>query len=183
VLELRDGRHSLDHPGHAAEKGDTRRACATGGATLEANSPGDVAKAVGFAGEGEIAVADHSVRFSKNADSALAARLVTANLRLVVKIAQEYRRQHDNLLDLIQEGNLGLHPRRRKVRSEFQRHALDSPRIVPKVQGQVGDSSKGSHHVELQFPSATSPRPSRRARRDPCGSVIDEVSRFDRKYR
>ncbi|HZL20166.1 MAG TPA: sigma-70 family RNA polymerase sigma factor [Polyangia bacterium] len=98
-------------------------------ATLEANAPGDVAKSVGFAGDGEIAVADHSTigaylhelrayplmtreeehdTVSKNADSALAARLVTANLRLVVKNAQEYRRQHDNLLDLIQEGNLGL---------------------------------------------------------------------------
>jgi RNA polymerase sigma-32 factor len=37
-----------------------------------------------------------------------ARKLITANLRLVVKIAQEYRRAHRNLLDLIQEGNLGL---------------------------------------------------------------------------
>jgi RNA polymerase sigma-32 factor len=49
-----------------------------------------------------------AVRFSKNADPHLSARLITANLRLVVKIAQEYRRAHRNILDLIQEGNIGL---------------------------------------------------------------------------
>ncbi|HEY5052242.1 MAG TPA: RNA polymerase factor sigma-32 [Solirubrobacterales bacterium] len=49
-----------------------------------------------------------AVRLSKTADRALAASLVTANLRLVVKIAQEYRRAHNNILDLIQEGNVGL---------------------------------------------------------------------------
>jgi RNA polymerase sigma-32 factor len=35
-------------------------------------------------------------------------RLVTANLRLVVKIANEFARASKNLLDLIQEGNVGL---------------------------------------------------------------------------
>lgn len=35
-------------------------------------------------------------------------RLVTANLRLVVKIAMEYRRAYAQMLDLIQEGNAGL---------------------------------------------------------------------------
>ena len=37
-----------------------------------------------------------------------AARLVTSNLRLVVKIAYEYRRAYKNIMDLIQEGNIGL---------------------------------------------------------------------------
>jgi RNA polymerase sigma-32 factor len=49
-----------------------------------------------------------AVRFCKQHDPALASRLITANLRLVVKIAQEYRRAHRNILDLIQEGNIGL---------------------------------------------------------------------------
>jgi RNA polymerase sigma-32 factor len=49
-----------------------------------------------------------AVRFSKTGDSQAARRLITANLRLVVKISQEYRRAHKNLLDLIQEGNIGL---------------------------------------------------------------------------
>jgi RNA polymerase sigma-32 factor len=35
-------------------------------------------------------------------------RLITANLRLVVKIAMEYRRAYSQILDLIQEGNAGL---------------------------------------------------------------------------
>jgi RNA polymerase sigma-32 factor len=35
-------------------------------------------------------------------------RLITANLRLVVKIANDFRQAQANLLDLIQEGNYGL---------------------------------------------------------------------------
>ncbi|HTJ84541.1 MAG TPA: RNA polymerase factor sigma-32, partial [Polyangiaceae bacterium] len=49
-----------------------------------------------------------AVRFIKTQDPAIAARLVTSNLRLVVKIAYEYRRAYKNILDLIQEGNIGL---------------------------------------------------------------------------
>jgi len=49
-----------------------------------------------------------AVEYSKNKDPRLARRLITANLRLVVKIAHEYRRAYRNLLDLVQEGNLGL---------------------------------------------------------------------------
>ncbi|MBU4277908.1 MAG: RNA polymerase factor sigma-32 [Proteobacteria bacterium] len=42
-------------------------------------------------------------------DPALAAKLVTSNLRLVVKIAMDHQRYWmRNLLDLIQEGNIGL---------------------------------------------------------------------------
>jgi len=41
-------------------------------------------------------------------DMASRNRLVTANLRLVVKIAMEYRRAYSQILDLIQEGNAGL---------------------------------------------------------------------------
>jgi RNA polymerase sigma-32 factor len=49
-----------------------------------------------------------AVKFQKTGDVEAARRLVTSNLRLVVKIAHEYRRAHRNLLDLIQEGNVGL---------------------------------------------------------------------------
>ena len=46
--------------------------------------------------------------FAETQDSAVGARLVTSNLRLVVKIAFEYRTFTSNVLDLIQEGNIGL---------------------------------------------------------------------------
>ena len=49
-----------------------------------------------------------SEKFVTTQDSAAAARLVTSNLRLVVKIAYEYRRAYKNIMDLIQEGNIGL---------------------------------------------------------------------------
>lgn len=41
-------------------------------------------------------------------DINIAKKLVVANLRLVVKIAMEYRSAHQNVMDLIQEGNVGL---------------------------------------------------------------------------
>ena len=49
-----------------------------------------------------------AVKYSKTGDVAAAARLVTANLRLVVKLAYEYRRAYKNMMDLVQEGNIGL---------------------------------------------------------------------------
>ncbi len=49
-----------------------------------------------------------AVRWREDGDVAAARMLVLANLRLVVKIAMEYRRAWINTLDLIQEGNLGL---------------------------------------------------------------------------
>jgi RNA polymerase sigma-32 factor len=47
-------------------------------------------------------------RWVETHDPEAGRRLVLANLRLVVKIAMEYRRAWANTLDLIQEGNLGL---------------------------------------------------------------------------
>jgi RNA polymerase sigma-32 factor len=49
-----------------------------------------------------------AVRYTETQDVDTAARLVTANLRLVVKLAYEYRRAYRNIMDLIQEGNIGL---------------------------------------------------------------------------
>ncbi len=47
-------------------------------------------------------------RFKEKGDVRAGQMLVLANLRLVVKIALEYQRHWTELLDLIQEGNLGL---------------------------------------------------------------------------
>jgi RNA polymerase sigma-32 factor len=47
-------------------------------------------------------------RFQATGDLEAAARLVSANLRLVVKLAHQYHRNPLSLLDLIQEGNIGL---------------------------------------------------------------------------
>ena len=49
-----------------------------------------------------------AVRWREQGDVDAARQLVLSNLRLVVKIAMEYRRAWTNVLDLIQEGNLGL---------------------------------------------------------------------------
>ena len=49
-----------------------------------------------------------AVRYRETGDVDAAYRLVASNLRLVVKIAHEYRRTAFQLLDLVQEGNMGL---------------------------------------------------------------------------
>ena len=50
----------------------------------------------------------YAVAFAETGDREAAEKLVTANLRLVIKIAFQYHRQWANVLDLIQEGNVGL---------------------------------------------------------------------------
>ncbi|MCU0690554.1 MAG: RNA polymerase factor sigma-32 [Polyangiaceae bacterium] len=49
-----------------------------------------------------------AVSYAETGDVEAAAKLVSSNLRLVVKIAYEYRRAYRNIMDLIQEGNIGL---------------------------------------------------------------------------
>ncbi|RLA65851.1 MAG: RNA polymerase subunit sigma [Epsilonproteobacteria bacterium] len=45
---------------------------------------------------------------AETGDIDVAKKLVLHNLRLVVKIAMEYKSAHQNVMDLIQEGNIGL---------------------------------------------------------------------------
>jgi RNA polymerase sigma-32 factor len=49
-----------------------------------------------------------ALRYYEDGDESAAQELVTSNLRLVIKIAFQYHRQWSNVLDLIQEGNVGL---------------------------------------------------------------------------
>jgi RNA polymerase sigma-32 factor len=49
-----------------------------------------------------------AVQYKEYGNVEAAYKLVTANLRLVVMIAREYQKAFKNLLDLIQEGNMGL---------------------------------------------------------------------------
>jgi RNA polymerase sigma-32 factor len=49
-----------------------------------------------------------AIRYRETGDAMAAERLVTSNLRFVVKIAAEYSRFGAKLIDLVQEGNVGL---------------------------------------------------------------------------
>lgn len=51
---------------------------------------------------------DLAIRYHRHGDLDAAQRLICANLRFVVKIAHEYRRYGMKMLDLVQEGNIGL---------------------------------------------------------------------------
>jgi RNA polymerase sigma-32 factor len=51
---------------------------------------------------------DLAMKLKESGDIQAAKTLVSANLRLVVKIAFEYQSMYSNMLDLIQEGNIGL---------------------------------------------------------------------------
>lgn len=55
--------------------------------------------------EEEFAIAQ---KYQETKDPRLAYRLITSNLRLVVKIAYEFSGYTQNILDLVQEGNIGL---------------------------------------------------------------------------
>lgn len=49
-----------------------------------------------------------AIRYKEHADLEAAYRLVSSNLWLVVKLAREYEKAAKSLLDVIQEGNIGL---------------------------------------------------------------------------
>jgi RNA polymerase sigma-32 factor len=82
----------------------------------------------------------------REGDAEAGNKLITSNLRLVVKLARDYGRLHPSLLDLVQEGNLGLtmaldkyDPHRGVkfssyaawwIRAYILKHLVDSARLV-----------------------------------------------------
>lgn len=84
--------------------------------------------------------------YQETGDLTAVKKLVTSHLRLVVKIAREYRAAYGNVLDLIQEGNLGLMRAVQKfdpdrgnrlssyatwwIRSYILKHILDNFRLI-----------------------------------------------------
>lgn len=89
---------------------------------------------------------DLALAYRETGDREAARKLVTSHLRLVVKIASEYRTAYGNLLDLVQEGNLGLmravktfdpekgarlsHYAGWWIRSYILKHILDNFRLI-----------------------------------------------------
>jgi RNA polymerase sigma-32 factor len=90
---------------------------------------------------------EHALALAYRAgDRTAGQRLITGNLRLVVKLARQYGRLQPSLLDLIQEGNLGLSTALTKfdpdrgvrfasyaawwIRAYILRHLVDSARLV-----------------------------------------------------
>ena len=81
-------------------------------------------------------------RVPRRGDTRAAHRLVTANLRFVVKVAYEYRSYGFKMADLIQEGNIGLMKAVQKfdpdkgIRLISLRGVVD-PRVHPELHPQV----------------------------------------------
>ena len=100
---------SAESPTEATESAAEESGGADGGALVPFDPLGryltEIRRFPLLSREEEIEIAK---RYAKDHDPADAYRLVTANLRLVVKIASEFAHASRNLLDLIQEGNVGL---------------------------------------------------------------------------
>src|SRR5919108_3787512 len=49
-----------------------------------------------------------ATRYKETGDLEAARKLITSNLRFVIRVANEYKNYGLNVMDLIQEGNIGL---------------------------------------------------------------------------
>ena len=111
---------------------------------------------LGEIGFSPLLTAEEEVYYARRAlrgDKAARKRMIESNLRLVVKIARRYNNRGLVLLDLIEEGNLGLIRAGREVRPRtgfpffYLCHLVDPP-----------DHRAGHHEPDPHHPAA-----------DPCG--------------
>jgi RNA polymerase sigma-32 factor len=138
-----------------------------------------------------------AVRYYEQQDVDAAARLVTANLRLVVKIAFEYRRAYRNVMDLIQEGNIGLMQAVKKfdpyrgvklstyaswwIRAYILRYILNNWRLVKVGTTQAQRRLFFNLSKEKRRLEALGIEPTARAIADGLAVTEDEVVEMDRR--
>ncbi len=95
-------------PSSSRETGDTVEASDAGVAVVQADATRLYLKEIGFSA---LLTAEEEVYYARRArkgNDAARKRMIESNLRLVVKIARRYMNRGLALLDLIEEGNLGL---------------------------------------------------------------------------
>ncbi len=140
-----------------------------------------------------------AVKFVETGDPEAAEKLVTANLRLVIKIAFQYHRQWANVLDLIQEGNVGLvealsryDPTREIrfssyaqywIRAMILRFLLDNFRLVRLGSTRAGRKLFFQLQKERDRLIAQGIHPSSRLLAERLGVAEEEVNAVDRHMR
>lgn len=95
-------------PAAAAEKAEAAESSEAGAAVVQADATRLYLKEIGFSA---LLTAEEEVYYARRArkgNEAARKRMIESNLRLVVKIARRYMNRGLALLDLIEEGNLGL---------------------------------------------------------------------------
>jgi RNA polymerase sigma-32 factor len=138
-----------------------------------------------------------AVKYFKDGDLEAAARLVTANLRLVVKIAYDYRRAHRQIPDLIQEGNVGLMQAVKKydpykgvklstyaawwIRAYMLRYILNNARLVKLGTTQAQRKLFFNLRKEKAKLSAMGIEPTAEAIAERLDVTADEVTQMDRR--
>ena len=110
------GRGKVDQPSPAkvgsakpsSAKASHSRSHSTKGSTGAIDSASIYLREIGYAPLLSAKEEVHYARLARDGDEASRQRMIESNLRLVVKIARRYVNRGLNLLDLVEEGNLGL---------------------------------------------------------------------------